>query len=33
MDGRRYVLERGIRGDVAIARAHRADRHGARRVA
>jgi 3-oxoacid CoA-transferase len=27
-DGRRYVLERAIRGDVAIVRAHRADRHG-----
>ena len=28
IDGRRYVLERAIRGDVAIVRAHRADRHG-----
>jgi 3-oxoacid CoA-transferase len=27
-DGRRYVLERAIRADVAIVRAHRADRHG-----
>ena len=28
LDGRRYVLERAIRADVAIVRAHRADRHG-----
>jgi 3-oxoacid CoA-transferase len=28
LDGRRWVLERAIRGDVAIVRAHRADRHG-----
>jgi 3-oxoacid CoA-transferase len=28
IDGRDYVLERAIRGDVAIVRAHRADRHG-----
>jgi 3-oxoacid CoA-transferase len=27
-DGRRHLLERAIRGDVAIVRAHRADRHG-----
>jgi 3-oxoacid CoA-transferase len=27
-DGRSYLLERAIRGDVAIVRAHRADRHG-----
>ncbi len=28
IDGRRYVLERAIRGDVAFIRADRADRHG-----
>ena len=28
IDGRRYALEHGIRADVAIVRAHRADRHG-----
>ena len=28
IDGRRYVLERAIRADVALVRAHRADRHG-----
>ena len=28
VDGRSYVLERALRGDVAIVRAHRADRHG-----
>jgi 3-oxoacid CoA-transferase len=28
IDGRRYVLERAIRGDVALVRAYRGDRHG-----
>lgn len=27
-DGRKYVLERGIRGDVAFVKAHKADTHG-----
>ena len=27
-DGRKYVLERAIRGDVALVKAHKADTHG-----